>query len=259
MQIHNDIGALAYYRHAVVTIGSFDGVHVAHQRILKKLISVAKEIQGVSVIISFYPHPRTVIDPDFQFHMINTPEERNRLLEQAGVDVLLTLPFTHNFAALSYLDFIHLLIKHIHLHSIVLGYNHNFGNNREGNTQNLMQLSENYHFNVIEVEKQLVDSQAISSTLIRKMMYAGNIAQVNALLGYAYFAEICIQKEIAYNQTFQFTLCHSSKIFPQKGIFNVRMQQYYAKICINESMLTLTFQEEVKDIVVKQKYNIYFI
>lgn len=258
MQIYNDIGALSHYQHAVVTIGSFDGVHVAHQRILKKLISVAKEIQGVSVIISFYPHPRTVIDPDFQFHMINTPEERNQLLEQAGVDVLLNLPFTHDFAALSYLDFIQWLINHIHLHTIVLGYNHNFGNKREGNTQNLIKLSETYRFNVIEVEKQIVDSQAISSTLIRKMMYAGNIAEVNALLGYAYFAEICIQKEVAYNQKFQCTLCHLSKIFPQKGVFNVRIQQYYAKICINESMLTLTFQEEVKDIIVKQRYNIYF-
>lgn len=259
MQIYNEISALARYNNAVVTIGSYDGVHLAHQLIIKKLTSLAKEIQGVSVVISFYPHPRTIVDPDFQFKIINTLEERNLLLEQAGVDILINLSFTQDFSALTYLDFIRLLIANIRLHTIVLGYNHNFGNNREGNTQTLKKLADTYHFNVIEVEKQSIETQRISSSVIRKMMDQGNVSEVNALLGYSYFVEICTVKEITHNQEYQIDLCEPSKIFPQQGTFNVRIQQYYAKICINKNIQKLFFNEEVKDINVKQKYTIYFI
>ena len=96
MQIFDNIGALASYKDVILTIGSFDGVHGAHQKIIRRLTAIAEEVKGTSVVISFYPHPRTVIDPDFQFTVITTEDERNELLKQLGVDVLLRIPLQKN-------------------------------------------------------------------------------------------------------------------------------------------------------------------
>ncbi len=259
MQVFTDISALASYKHAVVTIGSFDGVHRAHQQILSVLTSVAKKIGGVSVVISFQPHPRTVIDPDFPFNFINTIEERNALLEKAGVDVVLIISFTKKFSSLSYSDFIRFLVNNINLHTIVLGYNHNFGKNRAGNAILLKQLSQEYKFQVLEVEKQVIDTLSISSTLIRKLIEQGNISNVNTLLGYSYEVEICISKEITKGIEYQVVLCQPLKIFPLNGTYRIKIKQYYAKICINNDIISLAFNKEVNEIIIDWKYQIYFL
>lgn len=259
MQVINDISALASYKRAVVTIGSFDGVHRAHQQILEIMTTIAKQIEGKSIVISFQPHPRTVIDPDYPFNVINTIEERNMLLEKAGIDFVLNIPFTKSFASISYVDFIHMLISSIDIHTVVLGYNHNFGKNREGNANLLRQFALENHFQVIEVEKKLIHSMSVSSTLIRKLIKQGAVGEANSLLGYKYEVEIVIKKEIIQNKEYQVVVADLSKIFPQEGIFTVQIGQYFGKICINNNNVILVLEQEIKNIIIEQKYRINFI
>lgn len=259
MKVINDINALSSYKHVVVTIGSFDGVHCAHQQILDMLTSTAKKVDGVSVLVSFQPHPRTVIDPDFKFRVINTEKERNNHIEKAGIDFVLNIPFTKTFASLSYVDFIQFLISKINLHAIVLGYNHNFGRNREGNADLLKKLAKKYHFQVVEVKQQTVSLYSISSTLIRKLIIQGNIQDANKLLGYPYSVDICIDKELVANQEFCISLRYAIKVFPIEGTFDVKIKSYDAKINISNDNTVLVFDEKVKDITINQTYNVYFI
>lgn len=259
MQIINNIESLAFYRNAIVAIGSFDGVHLAHQHLLKQLTSVAKAVNGTAVAISFSPHPRTVIDPDFQFNIINTPAERNLLLEKIGIDVLLIINFNKEFSLKSNEEFIRLLIRNINLHTVVIGYNHNFGKNREGNINTLKSFAETYQFNIVEVEKQFYEEQSINSTSIRKFIREGNIEKANALLGYEYFAEVdVLQKEID-NKQLQIRLVDDKKIFPLNGTFTVRILQHEAKLYIGKDITTVIFNNEVDDIKANTKYNIYFL
>jgi len=259
MQITNNIESLAFYKNAVVAIGSFDGVHLAHQRLLKHLTSVAKSVNGTSVAISFSPHPRTVVDPDFQFNIINTQAERNLLLEKAGIDVLLIINFTKEFSLKSNEEFIRLLIRNINLHTVVIGYNHNFGKNREGNINTLKSFAETYCFNIVEIEKQFLEEQSINSTSIRKFLHDGNIEKANVLLGYEYFAEVnVLQKEID-NKQLQIRLVDDKKIFPLSGTYPVRILQHEAKLYIGKDITTVIFTNEVDDIKANRKYNIYFI
>lgn len=258
MQIFDNIGALASYKDVILTIGSFDGVHGAHQKIIRRLTAIAEEVKGTSVVISFYPHPRTVIDPDFQFTVITTEDERNELLKQLGVDVLLRIPFTKEFAALSYLDFVRLLAENMDIHTIVLGYNHNFGKNREGNAELLRITAKEFNFQVVEIEKVLINSMSVSSTLIRKKMSAGKIAEVNSLLAYIYKLDVRIEKEIVKNHQFQISLLHPSKIFPAKGVFPIQIGQYNAELCINDT-ISITFDKLAENIKTAEIYTIYFI
>lgn len=259
MQVINTINDLSSYKHAIVTIGSFDGVHCAHQQILDLLTSMAKKVDGVSVLISFQPHPRTVIDPDFKFRVINTEKERNSRIEKAGIDFVLNIPFTKTFASLSYADFIQFLTNKINLHTIVLGYNHNFGKNREGNADLLKKLAKKYHFQVVEVKQHIVNSYSISSTLIRKLITQGNVQDANKLLGYPYSVDIRIKKELVANQEFCISLRYAIKVFPTEGTFDVKIKSYNAKISISKDNMVLIFDKKIKDIAINQTHNIYFI
>ncbi len=259
MQIVNDISLLSSYKDVVLTIGSFDGVHSAHQKIIRKLTAIADEIKGVAMVVSFQPHPRTVIDPDFKFTIITTFDERSQHLEQLGVNVLLNIPFTQKIANQSYLDFIRFLVHHIDIHTIVLGYNHHFGKNREGNAELLKIKAEAFNFRVVEVERVIIDSLSVSSTLIRKKMVEGKIAEVNSLLGYTYKMDIRIEKEIIKNHKFQISLLNPTKILPIQGVYTVQIKQDTADLYITENELSLVFHQAVTAIKITELYNMYFI
>ncbi|MEQ9165378.1 MAG: bifunctional riboflavin kinase/FAD synthetase [Fulvivirga sp.] len=173
---------------AVVTSGTFDGVHVGHQQILKWVNEVAKANNGESVLITYWPHPRLVLYPDdTELRLLNTFEEKADLLREQGIDHLLRIPFTKEFSQLTSEQFIQkVLIQTINTKKLVIGYDHRFGNNREGRFEQLKANSVNYGFEVEEIPKQEVDHVGVSSTKIRNSLLQGEVDQANDLLGSEY-------------------------------------------------------------------------
>lgn len=173
---------------AVVTSGTFDGVHIGHQKILKRVNEVAKANNGESVLITYWPHPRLVLYPDdTNLKLLNTFEEKADLLREQGIDHLLRIPFTKEFSELTSEQFIQkVLIKTINTKKLVIGYDHRFGNNREGRFEQLKANSANYGFEVEEIPKQEVDHVGVSSTKIRNSLLEGEVDLANDLLGSEY-------------------------------------------------------------------------
>lgn len=172
---------------AVVTIGTFDGVHRGHQEILRNMVNRAKEIGGESVVVTFYPHPRQVLSHDSGIRFISTQEEKITHLEALGIDNLIIIKFTKEFAAIPSEDFIkNYLVKNIHPAVLIIGYDHHFGKGRTGDFEMLYELGSQYHFKVEKIQEQDVDNVAVSSTKIRHYLENGDIKHANMLLGYEY-------------------------------------------------------------------------
>jgi riboflavin kinase/FMN adenylyltransferase len=188
MKIHHDLTTVGTIHQPVITIGSFDGVHLGHCEILRQLVDVAKQKNGESVVISFYPHPRHVLQPSAEHvKLLNTPEEKAKQLEQAGIDHLVIVPFTTAFAEVSGTEYVEsFLIQHFHPHTLIVGHDHQFGNNRTGNYSLLEQYAEKGIFQLIEISPKLLKDVTISSTQIRHRLLNGEIEVANALLGYHY-------------------------------------------------------------------------
>ena len=170
---------------AVVTIGTFDGVHIGHQAILKKVVTDARNNHGQSVLITFWPHPRFILkkDPD-QLRLLTTFEEKVDLVKELGIDYIIKIPFTPAFSDLSAEDFVRdILVNKVGTKKLYIGYDHHFGNNREGNIDFLKKVAPRYHFEVMEIARQDIDDIGVSSTKIRKALLDGNIRLANSLLG----------------------------------------------------------------------------
>ncbi|MEJ7767616.1 MAG: bifunctional riboflavin kinase/FAD synthetase [Chitinophagaceae bacterium] len=189
MQVHKDIQALPVFKNAVVTIGTFDGVHRGHSQIINQLVEEAKKIDGESVIITFHPHPRKIVGQDNSpVLLLNTPEEKNELLVIQGIDHVVVVPFTSEFADQSAADYVeNFLIKYFRPHTLIIGYDHRFGKGRTGDFQLLEEYSLKLGFKLIEIPQHLLHESAISSTRIRHNLLSGNITAANELLGYRYF------------------------------------------------------------------------
>ncbi|MEQ8244011.1 bifunctional riboflavin kinase/FAD synthetase [Fulvivirga sp.] len=188
MNIYHRLEDFKPLNFAVVTSGTFDGVHVGHQQILKRVNEVAKANNGESVLITYWPHPRLVLYPDdTELRLLNTFEEKADLLREQGIDHLLRIPFTKEFSQLTSEQFIQkVLIQTINTKKLVIGYDHRFGNNREGRFEQLKANSVNYGFEVEEIPKQEVDHVGVSSTKIRNSLLQGEVDQANDLLGSEY-------------------------------------------------------------------------
>ncbi|MFA6128460.1 MAG: FAD synthetase family protein [Bacteroidales bacterium] len=190
MLVHRSLEKLNIQR-SVVTTGSFDGVHVGHRTIIDRLKAIATEIDGVSVLVTFYPHPRKILYPNTQgkdLQMINTQREKILLLEQAGLDHLVIIPFSLEFSKTTSVDFIRkILVGKLHASCVVVGFNHHFGHNREGDYDYLHELGKYYDFAVEEIPEQDIHNEFVSSTKIRKAILEGNIQRANAYLDHEYF------------------------------------------------------------------------
>ncbi len=188
MQIHRDIEKLPVFKNAVVTIGTFDGVHRGHQKIIQQIKKEAEKQEGESVIVTFYPHPRRLLAPSKDLQLLNTLEEKILLLQEQQIDHLIVVPFTKAFSQLSATEYIsEFLVKKLCPCVLIIGYDHHFGHNREGDIHLLRQMESKYHFKVEEIPEQIIHDITISSTKIRKNLQAGKIAIANELLGYRYF------------------------------------------------------------------------
>ena len=187
MKIYHDIEDFKKVPNAVVTIGTFDGVHRGHQEILRNMVNRAKEIGGETVVVTFYPHPRQVLSHDAGIRFISTQEEKISHLEELGIDNLIIIKFTKEFAAVSSEDFIkNFIVKNINPAVLIIGYDHHFGKGRTGDFGMLYELGNQYHFKVEKIQEQDVDNVAVSSTKIRHYLENGNIKNANKLLGYEF-------------------------------------------------------------------------
>lgn len=172
----------------MVTIGTFDGVHIGHQKVIARLKEFAQEHGGESVIFTFYPHPRLVTRPEeSDLRLLSTLEEKKKLFAKSGIDHLIIFPFTKSFADLRYSEFVkQILIEKMKLHCLVVGYDHRFGKNREGSYEYLKECASQYGFKIEKLEALLIDEANVSSTRIRKDLQEGEIEKANRYLGYSY-------------------------------------------------------------------------
>ena len=173
-------------KNAVVTIGTFDGVHLGHQAIFKKMRRLAKEVGGETVVVTFYPHPRQVLSIGTEkLRFICSQEEKLQKFEEYGIDNVMIIPFTKEFAGTPSDEFIkNYIIDRLHPSVIVVGYDHHFGKNRMGDIEMLHQLSAQYGFRTVQVEAKYINGVAVSSTKIRNFLWVGNVRAANELLGY---------------------------------------------------------------------------
>ncbi|HUC81472.1 MAG TPA: bifunctional riboflavin kinase/FAD synthetase [Flavisolibacter sp.] len=190
MQVHREIEHLPRFKNSVITIGTFDGVHLGHQKIIAELKAQAQKAGGESVIITFHPHPRKIVQPDKNLQLINTLDEKISLLAKAGIDHLVIVPFTPAFSELNADDYIeHFLVKNFQPSAIIIGYDHHFGKGRTGNYQLLNAKAAHFGYRLIEIPEHVLNEITISSTKIRHAILSGDVATANSLLGYSFFFE----------------------------------------------------------------------
>jgi riboflavin kinase/FMN adenylyltransferase len=230
VKIHYDLDSISELKHTAVTTGTFDGVHLGHKTIIDKLISVAKQIEGESVLLTFYPHPRMVLFPDdHQIRLLNTQSEKEQLLESCGIDHLVVINFTKEFSRLSSLEFVrNILANKLKAKKLVIGYDHHFGRNREGSFAHLLEFGSLYGFEVEEIPSKDIDEVAVSSSKIRKAIEAGDIDTANKYLGYAYsFTGKVIKgkqlgRTIGY-PTANIAITDPYKLIPAIGVYAVKV------------------------------------
>ena len=187
MKIIQSITAFNSSEKTIVTIGTFDGIHVGHQKILKNLIRTANNEGKKSVLLTFFPHPRMVLQKENKILLLNTIKEKSGLLEKMGLDYLIIHPFSREFSRLTALDFVRdILVNKLNTSRLIIGYDHHFGKNREGNIHQLKEYSLLYDFKVEEIPAQDIDDVSVSSTKIRTALKDGNLKTANNYLGYHY-------------------------------------------------------------------------
>src|SRR5688572_19548970 len=228
MKVHYDIDNLPQFQHAVITIGTFDGVHMGHRQIINKLKEEANAIGGETVIITFHPHPRKVVSSTILgVRLINTLDEKIGLLKELGIDHLVVIPFTDAFAhqeAESYVQ--HFLVNKFQPHTIIIGYDHRFGKERKGDYLLLEKLAPVFHYNLKEIPKHVLDEISVSSTRIREALLQGRIEIADKLLGYEFFFSGTVihgdklGRKLGY-PTANLKMTDDEKIIPHNGIYAV--------------------------------------
>lgn len=229
MKIHRSIKEFTGKENSsIVTIGTFDGVHIGHQEIIKNLVKQSLNNGGNSVILTFFPHPRMVLQQGVDLKLLTTLSEKIALLEKTGLDVLVIEPFTKEFSRLTAVDFVrNVLIQQLKLKKLVIGYDHHFGRNREGNFEQLQQYGELYNFSVEEIPAQDIKNIAVSSTKIRNALLEGDIKKANSFLGYEYLltGTIVHGKGLGkkYNYpTININIKEDYKLIPKPGVYIVK-------------------------------------
>ena len=241
MQVHRDLEQLPHFKNAVITIGTFDGVHKGHQQIINQLKTTAARVCGETVIITFHPHPRKIVGSfGGNVALLNTLEEKIILLDKAGIDHLVVVPFTEHFAnqtAEEYCnDFIYQYFKP---HTIIIGYDHRFGKNRLGDYHLLEKMGSQLGFVVTEIDEQILNEVTVSSTKIRNALLQHDVLIANQFLGYAYFFEGVVVKgnqlgrKIGY-PTANIKVADEEKLIPANGVYAVTVSIVNNQWLINE-------------------------
>ena len=227
MKIHKGVASFKKLSKAVITTGTFDGVHLGHEKILNKLVNIGLETESETVLITFFPHPRIVLFPDHELKLINTIDENIELFKKYNIDHLIIQNFDKHFSRITSLDYIRdMLIQKIGLNNLIIGFNHHFGRNREGSLENLQEYADLYDFNIHKVNPYNLDSKSVSSTKIRNAINCGDIQLANNYLGYNFSVSgIVIKgkgvgKKIGF-PTANIVIENKNKIIPKAGVYAV--------------------------------------
>lgn len=211
-----------------VTTGTFDGVHFGHQKIIEKVVSEAKIAKKKSVVLTFFPHPRMVLQKDTSVKLINTINERAALIEKTGLDYLIIHPFSKEFSRMTALEFVRdILVNQLNISKLIIGYDHHFGKNREGNINQLTEYSDLYDFKLTEIPAQDIDEVSVSSTKIRNALNAGDLKTANHYLGYFFMLIGTVVNgeklggKIGY-PTANIHIEETYKLIPKNGVYVVK-------------------------------------
>ncbi|PJJ48009.1 bifunctional riboflavin kinase/FAD synthetase [Hymenobacter chitinivorans] len=233
MEVFHDPAQFPHLGNATVTTGTFDGVHLGHQKILRRLLEVARHTGGPSVVITYWPHPRLVLEPPLthpqplNIQLLSSLEERTQQLADFGVDYLLIVPFTKEFSELTSEQYIQqILLDTVGARKLVIGYDHRFGKNREGSFEHLRQHADRYGLEVEEIPREDVDALAVSSTRIRRALQAGDVLTANRYLGYSYPLTGTVVRGKQLGRTIGFPTANMQveeplKLVPARGVYAV--------------------------------------
>lgn len=258
MKLYHSIKEFTPDFRPIITLGTFDGVHLGHQFILKRMNELAKKQNGESVLLTFYPHPRMVLYPDNQqLSLINTLEENKEQLEQSGLQHLIIQDFTKEFSRMKSANFVRdVLVNQLKVHQLIIGYDHHFGRNRKGTYEELIQLAQLYHFQLEKIPVQQLSNIAVSSTKIRNAIATGAMMQANKYLNYTFMINGTVVQGKSIGKTIGFptaniALSNQWKILPADGVYAVQVRlkedHFYGMMNIG---INPTFDGTVKSIEV---------
>ena len=231
MRVFTDLEILTSIKNPVVTIGTFDGVHLGHQKIIEQLNSIAKKVGGESVLFTFHPHPRMVLYPDSHgVKLLQTQEEKQDKLERTGLQNIILYPFTTEFSRLTAFEFVrNILVNKINVKHVVIGYDHHFGKNREGTITYLKEMGEIFDFDVTEINVKQIDEVNVSSTKIRNALKDGEVEVANSYLDEHYFLKGKVIHGNGLGKTIGFPTANllpesNLKIIPKTGVYAVKVE-----------------------------------
>ena len=231
MRIFHHISEITSINNSIITIGTFDGVHLGHQKIIKRLVELKEKQGGETLLFTFAPHPRKVLFPEQKdLKLITTTEEKCELLKQFGIDNVLVFPFTKEFSQMNADNYIsEIIAKGLKTKTLVIGYDHRFGSNREGNIDTLKQYSTQFNFDVEEISAQEINQLNVSSTRIRKAIEEGDIDVANEFLGYSFFVTGTVVKGKQLGRTIGYPTANiqvqdEDKLIPKIGVYAVNVE-----------------------------------
>jgi riboflavin kinase/FMN adenylyltransferase len=227
LKIYSNIQEFTTSKKTILTLGTFDGVHVGHRKIIEQITQIANKEDLESVVLTFFPHPRMVLQ-DTEIKLLNTIEEKTELMASLGVNHFIVHPFDKEFSRLTAEEFVEeILVNKLHISKIVIGYDHRFGRNRTANIDDLIRFGEMYNFEVIQISAQEIETVSVSSTKIRNALHEGNIEIANQYLTKPYSLKGTIQKGKGIGKTIQFPTANLNidskyKLIPKNGVYAVR-------------------------------------
>lgn len=232
MRIFHGFDALRSVGNYAATVGSYDGVHRGHRVLLERTRQEAHKVGGESLVVTFDPHPRLALDPSCGMQLLTSTDEKCRLMERAGIENLLIIPFDHAFSRMAPADFLRLLVEKVGVRTLVVGYDHRFGRDKSGSHELLEQQKEALGLNVIEVAEQEVGGEHVSSTVVRRLIESGEMAHAARLLGERYLLIARADAEGIINPP-----CH--KLLPQKGHYEVLIGSERHRLSCEEQTIRL--------------------
>jgi riboflavin kinase/FMN adenylyltransferase len=227
LKIYQSLNEFKPSKKTIVTLGTFDGVHLGHTAILDKICNIAKQENLESVLLTFFPHPRLIVSNDSEIKMLNTMAEKAKLLKQKGIQNFIIHQFDKLFSELSPREFVEqVLIKQLNIHKIIIGYDHKFGKNRAADFNDLIAFGKEFGFEVEEISAKQVNEVSVSSTKIRNSLLEGNISLANEYLGYSYMLSGIVVKGNQLGRTIGFPtanieISENYKLIPKNGVYIV--------------------------------------
>jgi len=228
LKIFHSINDFVSSKKTILTLGTFDGVHIGHKKILEKLTQNGENGKYESLVLTFFPHPRMVLQGQSEVKLLTTIEEKTALLEKFGIENLVIHPFDESFSRLTALEFVKtVLVDQFHIHKIIIGHDHRFGRDRTANIDDLITFGKQFDFEVEQISAQEIEAVSVSSTKIRKELKEGNVALANDYLGYNYFLTGTIIKGKQLGRTIGFPtanikIADEYKLIPKNGVYVVK-------------------------------------